>query len=289
MTTYLKQRGACAFRFGRASLSIALIAGGLLACGGDDEGSDESPAPLGGTLSSQGTGRSPTQTAGGGSSTQTPQQTQPAECSNSCEFAFDAECDDGRPGADADVCAPGTDCGDCGSSSSSPGSGSSGSGSAGAGSGSGIPSQPPSTMSLGGVSPPAEFVNRSIQIREDVGSNIRGVTLTVCDQGLVAVFETQVIDQITQSVALATSVGILTQVLEIDLGTVLVVEFSVSSRPGRVPFQGRYTISTNNSGTPTAMLAAMIPGIDGYNEAVQGPVVSVTNSSAECADMLSRL
>ena len=32
---------------------------------------------------------------------------------NSCIFAFDGECDDGRRGAITDVCAPGTDSADC--------------------------------------------------------------------------------------------------------------------------------------------------------------------------------
>jgi hypothetical protein len=35
-------------------------------------------------------------------------------CDNSCEFANDGACDDGRPGAPFDVCAPGTDGNDCG-------------------------------------------------------------------------------------------------------------------------------------------------------------------------------
>lgn len=35
-------------------------------------------------------------------------------CLDTCEFAFDGECDDGRPGAVTDFCAPGTDCNDCG-------------------------------------------------------------------------------------------------------------------------------------------------------------------------------
>lgn len=35
-------------------------------------------------------------------------------CSNSCEYAHDGECDDGGPDSAFDVCAVGTDCGDCG-------------------------------------------------------------------------------------------------------------------------------------------------------------------------------
>ncbi len=35
-------------------------------------------------------------------------------CEDTCEFAFDFECDDGRPGAVTDFCAPGSDCADCG-------------------------------------------------------------------------------------------------------------------------------------------------------------------------------
>ena len=36
------------------------------------------------------------------------------ECDDTCEFAFDDECDDGRAGAVTDLCLPGTDCADCG-------------------------------------------------------------------------------------------------------------------------------------------------------------------------------
>lgn len=35
-------------------------------------------------------------------------------CTNSCRYANDGECDDGRPGAHTSVCAYGTDCNDCG-------------------------------------------------------------------------------------------------------------------------------------------------------------------------------
>ncbi len=35
-------------------------------------------------------------------------------CNDSCGFAHDNECDDGRPGSDTDLCDPGTDCSDCG-------------------------------------------------------------------------------------------------------------------------------------------------------------------------------
>lgn len=35
-------------------------------------------------------------------------------CDDSCEYAFDDECDDGRPGAVTALCAPGSDCFDCG-------------------------------------------------------------------------------------------------------------------------------------------------------------------------------
>ncbi len=34
-------------------------------------------------------------------------------CENSCEFAYDGFCDDGRPGAASDFCFPGSDCCDC--------------------------------------------------------------------------------------------------------------------------------------------------------------------------------
>lgn len=35
-------------------------------------------------------------------------------CVNTCRYAFDRECDDGRPGAHTSLCGYGTDCGDCG-------------------------------------------------------------------------------------------------------------------------------------------------------------------------------
>ena len=38
-----------------------------------------------------------------------------AACENTCEYAFDNECDDGGPGSAYSVCALGTDCSDCGS------------------------------------------------------------------------------------------------------------------------------------------------------------------------------
>lgn len=41
-------------------------------------------------------------------------QPAPAACDDSCRFANNGECDDGREGSDTDVCAPGTDCTDCG-------------------------------------------------------------------------------------------------------------------------------------------------------------------------------
>jgi protease YdgD len=51
------------------------------------------PSPRGGGGTAQG---------GGGSS-----------CNNSCQYAYDGECDDGRAGADTDSCGFGTDCSDC--------------------------------------------------------------------------------------------------------------------------------------------------------------------------------
>jgi hypothetical protein len=36
-------------------------------------------------------------------------------CDNSCEHAYDGECDDGRAGSSTSVCSYGTDCSDCGS------------------------------------------------------------------------------------------------------------------------------------------------------------------------------
>ena len=37
-----------------------------------------------------------------------------AFCSNTCRFAGDGECDDGREGAQTSLCTFGTDCTDCG-------------------------------------------------------------------------------------------------------------------------------------------------------------------------------
>ncbi|MFK7991750.1 MAG: hypothetical protein AB8I08_37380 [Sandaracinaceae bacterium] len=37
-----------------------------------------------------------------------------ALCDNTCRYANDGDCDDGGDGADFDLCATGTDCGDCG-------------------------------------------------------------------------------------------------------------------------------------------------------------------------------
>ena len=53
-------------------------------------------------------------------------------CSNTCDYAFDFQCDDGGPGSLYSVCESGTDCADCGprgGSGSSSGSGSGGEGS----------------------------------------------------------------------------------------------------------------------------------------------------------------
>ncbi|MCK6528015.1 hypothetical protein L6R50_10805 [Myxococcota bacterium] len=35
-------------------------------------------------------------------------------CSDTCDWAWDGECDDGGYGADTEACEYGTDCGDCG-------------------------------------------------------------------------------------------------------------------------------------------------------------------------------
>lgn len=37
------------------------------------------------------------------------------QCTNTCTYANDGDCDDGGPGADYSLCDYGTDCGDCGS------------------------------------------------------------------------------------------------------------------------------------------------------------------------------
>lgn len=35
-------------------------------------------------------------------------------CGNTCRYAYDGECDDGRSGAHTSLCTYGSDCGDCG-------------------------------------------------------------------------------------------------------------------------------------------------------------------------------
>lgn len=54
---------------------------------------------------------------GGGGGTEPPPSDPPPStelCTNTCPYANDGECDDGGPGSLYDVCAFGTDCGDCG-------------------------------------------------------------------------------------------------------------------------------------------------------------------------------
>jgi hypothetical protein len=43
-----------------------------------------------------------------------PAQQPQATCDDTCRFANNGECDDGREGSDTDVCGAGTDCADCG-------------------------------------------------------------------------------------------------------------------------------------------------------------------------------
>ena len=37
-----------------------------------------------------------------------------AQCTNTCDTAYDSECDDGGPGSMYSICALGTDCAECG-------------------------------------------------------------------------------------------------------------------------------------------------------------------------------
>ena len=46
--------------------------------------------------------------------TSTPPPSESNLCTNTCQWAFDNECDDGGPGSLYSICAFGTDCGDCG-------------------------------------------------------------------------------------------------------------------------------------------------------------------------------
>ncbi|HJL09066.1 MAG TPA: hypothetical protein RMH85_11225, partial [Polyangiaceae bacterium LLY-WYZ-15_(1-7)] len=39
---------------------------------------------------------------------------QGGQCTNTCRYANDGECDDGRPGSHTSLCAYGSDCNDCG-------------------------------------------------------------------------------------------------------------------------------------------------------------------------------
>jgi hypothetical protein len=43
-----------------------------------------------------------------------PQPRAAGSCTNTCRYANDRECDDGRPGAHTALCTAGTDCNDCG-------------------------------------------------------------------------------------------------------------------------------------------------------------------------------
>ena len=42
-----------------------------------------------------------------------PPPSYPALCENTCQFRFDASCDDGGPGSEYSLCARGSDCNDC--------------------------------------------------------------------------------------------------------------------------------------------------------------------------------
>lgn len=76
-----------------AMLLSGLMMGMALGCGDDNESSATRRRP---------------------SASPTPTPMPSALCSNTCEFANDGDCDDGGPGHDFDLCALGTDCGDCG-------------------------------------------------------------------------------------------------------------------------------------------------------------------------------
>ncbi len=52
--------------------------------------------------------------SGGGGGGTSWEDATPGMCTNTCNFADDGECDDGRPGSETDFCDPGTDCNDCG-------------------------------------------------------------------------------------------------------------------------------------------------------------------------------
>jgi hypothetical protein len=77
---------------GLSVLACVFVACLAASCGGDDDDDDKSTRGRGSDGPQRGT----------------------VLCSNTCEFAFDDECDDGGPGADFDECELGTDCGDCG-------------------------------------------------------------------------------------------------------------------------------------------------------------------------------
>lgn len=61
------------------------------------------------------------------------EQEESALCSNTCQYAYDGECDDGGPGSSYSLCDCGTDCSDCGERSASDCGGSSSSSSSSGG------------------------------------------------------------------------------------------------------------------------------------------------------------
>lgn len=64
-----------------------------------------------------GSGAQPIAPESGAAAPTSPPAPAPAACSNTCRFANNGECDDGRQGSDTDLCGAGTDCTDCGGGS----------------------------------------------------------------------------------------------------------------------------------------------------------------------------
>jgi hypothetical protein len=111
-------------------------------------------------------------------------------------------------------------------------------------------------------------------------------TLEICPQGVVALFEAEVQDGITQRTTTATSLGRVTSTTTIAQGPQLLVNFTRSNLSGRVPFEGRFTISTDSTGRPSRMISVTTPGITTSSaDLVQAPVRGVTDGTADCASV----
>ena len=83
-------------------------------CDDGRPGSDTDVCPVGSDCNDCGPWIPPAPTTPMGATGTVPTPMTPTSCDDSCPFAHDGECDDGRAGAHTDLCEPGTDCTDCG-------------------------------------------------------------------------------------------------------------------------------------------------------------------------------